>query len=462
MRNVAKRSFASLILAGILLLGLLGFIILYFVRGAEWAVFPGSPHVYTGGNLDSGIITDRSGTVLLDSTDGRSYAQDAALRTATLHLLGDREGYIAAPLLGRFADELVGYSPISGTYNLSGKNSTAKLTISGEVQTEALAQLAGRSGSIGVYNYKTGEILCAVSSPSYDPDNVPDIAGDTTGAYDGVYVNRFFNASFVPGSIFKLITAAAALENLPDLEERTFQCSGSFSVQGDDVNCNNIHGTIDFKTALAKSCNVVFGELALELGREKLTEYAEKLGVTERFPVDGFKTQAGFFDLSDAPEVDVAWAGIGQYTDLINPCGYLRLMGVIAGGGEAAEPYLMEQVDAKKLTASYHAATRRTGRLLEQDTCRTLTRMMRNNVVNTYGTAAFPDLEVCAKSGTAELGGGLLPHATFAGFIADEDYPLAFIVVVENAGSGSEVCTSIAGTVLRQCVEVLDEERFSE
>ena len=134
----------------------------------------------------------------------------------------------------------------------------------------------------------------------------------------------------------------------------------------------------------------------------------------------------------------------------------------IAGGGEAAEPYLMEQVDAKKLTASYHAATRRTGRLLEQDTCRTLTRMMRNNVVNTYGTAAFPDLEVCAKSGTAELGGGLLPHATFAGFIADEDYPLAFIVVVENAGSGSEVCTSIAGTVLRQCVEVLDEERFSE
>ena len=195
MRNVAKRSFAALILAGVLLLGLLGFLVLYFVKGAAWAVFPGSPHVYTGGNLDSGVITDRSGVVLLDSTDGRSYAQDPALRKATLHLLGDREGYIAAPLLGKYADELVGYSPISGTYSLSGQNSTAKLTISAEAQAAALEQLAGRSGSVGVYNYKTGEILCAASSPTYDPDNVPDIAGDTTGAYDGVYVNRFFNAS---------------------------------------------------------------------------------------------------------------------------------------------------------------------------------------------------------------------------------------------------------------------------
>lgn len=460
MRNVAKRSLASLILAGILLLGLLAFVILYFVKGAEWAVFPGSPHVYTAGNLDSGIITDRSGTVLLDSTDGRSYAQDASLRMATLHLLGDREGYIAAPLLGKFADEMVGYSPVSGTYNLSGKHSSAKLTISGEVQTAALEQLAGRPGSIGVYNYRTGEILCAVSSPTYDPDNVPDIAGDTTGAYDGVYVNRFFNASFVPGSIFKLVTAAAALENLPDVESRTFQCGGSFDVEGDTVNCMGVHGQIDFKTALAKSCNVVFGELALELGPETLSEYAEKLGITERFSVDGFNTQAGFFDLTDAPRVDVAWAGIGQYTNLINPCGYLRLMGIIAGGGEAAEPYLMERVDAKKLTASYHASTRSTGRLLEKETCRVLTGMMRNNVVSAYGTAPFPDLEVCAKSGTAELGGGILPHATFAGFIADEDYPLAFIVVVENAGSGSEVCASIAGTVLHRCVDVLDGERF--
>ena len=74
--------------------------------------------------------------------------------------------------------------------------------------------------------------LCAVSSPNYDPDQVPDFDIDTSDAYRGVYVNRFFNAAFVPGSIFKLVTAAAALENIPDLEQQTFQCSGSFQVQG--------------------------------------------------------------------------------------------------------------------------------------------------------------------------------------------------------------------------------------
>ncbi len=459
MKKVANRTVAALVLAAALTLGVLASAVLYFVRGGDWAVFPGSPHVYSGGNLNSGVVTDRGGTVLLDSTEGRVYADSEPVRRATLHLLGDREGYIAAPLLGEYADQLVGYSPISGTYSLSGKTSTARLTVSAEVQTAALEALAGRAGTVGVYNYETGEILCAVSSPTYDPDNVPDIAGDTTGAYNGVYVNRFFNAAFTPGSIFKLVTTAAALETVPEIEQQRFQCDGAFDVEGDAVTCSGVHGSIDLETALAKSCNVTFGQLALQLGPETLTEYAERLGVTASFEVDGYETMPGSFDLTDAPDVDVAWSGIGQYTDLINPCGYLRLMGVIAGGGRAAEPYLMAEVDSRKLTSSYRASTRRTEQLLEPETCERLAEMMRNNVVSVYGAGNFPDLEVCAKSGTAEVGEGLTPHATFAGFVRDDRYPLAFIVVAENAGSGSAVCASIAGTVLKTCVQVLDAEQ---
>ncbi len=459
MKNVAKRSYAALVLAAVLAAGLLGLTILYFVKGGDWVIYPGSPHVYTAGNLNSGVITDRNGTVLLDSIEGRVYASDAALRKATLHLLGDREGNIAAPLLGRYAGAMVGYSPISGIYNLSGRNSTGRLTISAEVQKTALEQLAGRPGAVGVYNYVTGELLCAATSPTYDPDNVPDIANDASGAYDGVYINRFFNAAFTPGSIFKLVTAAAALENIPDVSERSFQCDGAFEAGGSTIRCNGVHGQIDLATGLAKSCNVVFGQLALELGPETLSSYAKKLGICDSFRVDGYSTMEGHFDLQDASEAGVAWAGIGQYTDLVNPCGYLRLMGVIAGGGEAAEPYLMERVESRKPTAGYRALHRRTRRLLEEDTCQTLTELMRNNVLTTYGTAPFPDLYVCAKSGTAEVGGEQLPHATFAGFLSDPDYPLAFIVVVENAGSGSEVCASIAGAVLKTCVQELDTAR---
>ncbi len=457
MKKVSNRSVAALLLAAVLVVGMAVFVISYLVRGGEWAVFPGSPHVYSGGNLNSGVITDRSGVVLLDSTDGRVYAEDAEVRKATLHLLGDREGYIAAPLLSEYADALVGYDFLSGTYSLSGKISTAQLTISARVQAAALAALGGRAGTVGVYNYETGEILCAVSSPAYDPDHVPDIAGDLSGAYIGVYVNRVSHGPFVPGSIFKLLTAAAALEQIPDIGQQTFSCSGSFSVEGDTVACNGVHGTINLETALAKSCNVAFGQIALQLGPELLTEYAEKLGITESFFVDGYQTARGNFDLTDAAQVDLAWSGIGQYTDLINPCGYMRLMGIVAGGGSAAEPYLMEQVDSRKMTSDYHASRSMTEQLLQPQTCERLAEMMRNNVVSVYGAGNFPDLYVCAKSGTAEVGGDLTPHATFAGFVQEEAYPLAFIVVVENAGSGSSVCASIAGAVLRECVSVLDE-----
>ncbi len=457
MKKVAKRTVAALVLAAALVLGLGAFLIQYLIRGDDWAVFPGNPHTYTGANLNSGILTDRSGTVVLDATDGRTYAADAGVRTAMLHLLGDREGYIAAPLLGHYADALVGYDFLSGTYSLSGRASTGVLTVSAQVQATALEALDGRAGAVGVYNYETGEILCAVSSPSYDPDNVPDIAGDTTGAYTGVYVNRFFNATLTPGSIFKIVTAAAAIETMPDIWQRTFSCSGAFDVEGDTVRCNGVHGTVDLAGAMAHSCNVAFGQLALELGPEVLTDYAERLGVTSSFSVDGYETAAGHFDLSDAAQVDVAWAGIGQYTDLVNPCGYLRMLGAIAAGGQGAEPYLMASVDSRKATASYTARTERTEALLEPETCEALANLLHNNVVRTYGEGNFPGLYVCAKSGTAEVDGEM-PHATFAGFVLDEAYPLAFLVMVENAGAGSGIGRSVASQVLAACVQVLDGE----
>jgi len=458
VKKVANRSIAALILAGILLLGLALFVAEFLVKGDDWVTFSGSPHVYSGGNLNSGVITDRDGVVLLDSTDGRKYAKDAAVRKATLHLLGDREGYIAAPVLKEYADSLVGYDFLTGVYSLTGKTSTAKLTISSKVETTALAALKGRSGTVGVYNYKTGEILCAVSSPTYDPDDVPDIKNDTSGAYEGVYVNRFFGATFTPGSIFKLVTSAAALETIKDVEKQTFDCTGSCDVEGDTIVCSGTHGKVNLKSALAHSCNVAFGKLSLELGPDVLTRYVKKLGLTDSLVVDGIHTMAGHYDLTKAPDIDVAWSGIGQYTDLVNPCAYMRFMGVIAGGGKAAEPYLMAQVRSKKLTSGYRAATRYTDQLLQADTCEKLAEMMHNNVETVYGAGKFPDLYVCAKSGTAEVGGEEMPHATFAGFIRDDKYPLAFIVVAENSGSGSAVCASIAGAVLKECVAVMDKE----
>ena len=454
MKKVSGRAIFPLILAIVLLAGTVLLCVRYFVKAGEWVTFSGSPHVYTGVNLDGGVVTDRDGTLLLDSTDGRTYSADAVTRTATMHLLGDRYGYIQAPLLGSFADDMIGFDKINGLYGAEGTEANAALTLSAAAQTAAYQALGNYHGTVGVYNYKTGEILCAVTSPSYDPDNMPDVDADTSGAYDGVYVNRFFQAAYTPGSIFKIVTLAAAIETVPDWENLTFTCEGKTIIGGQEIICEGVHGTITLKQALAHSCNVAFGELAGKVGTKALMEYAEKLGLSESFECDGIPVKAGTVDLKDADAGDLAWAGIGQYTDQVNALTFMRAMGRIAGGGTGAEPYLMAKITRGEKTA-YEAKTETSSRALKAETAAKLTEYLRNNVATMYGDGQFGGLNVCAKSGTAEHEGETA-DAMFAGFCVDENCPLAFVVFVENGGSGSAVAAPIAAKVLQVCAAAIN------
>lgn len=455
MNRVARRSTIALLLAVILVGGMLFFMAEFFLKADDWSVFPGNPHVYVGTNIDCGKILDADGNLILDAQESRVYAEDYATRLAMLHWLGDRDGYISAPAISEYSEEMVGYDILNGLYSYSGTGGEARLTLSSQVQKAALDAMGSYKGTVAVYNYKTGEIICAVSTPTYDPDNVPDIQGDTTGTYEGVYLNRFTQVSYVPGSIFKIITTAAALEMDEGCLDLRFTCEGSYAVEGDRVTCEHTHGTIDLKTALAKSCNCYFAQLVLYLGSDTLEKYVEQFQVTEPVSFDGITTASGTFDLSEAARLEIAWSGIGQYTDLINPCRFMTVMGAIAGGGEGALPYVVSSV-TNGLTGNYKAKTETTGRIMDRDTAQTLTELMRNNVTNIYGDSYFPGLNVCGKSGTAQLGGGLMPNATFAGFVADEEYPLAFVVVVENGGSGSEICVPILSKVLCASKEWMD------
>ena len=454
MKKVSGRAIFPLILAIVLLAGTVLLCVRYFVKADEWVTFSGSPHVYTGVNLDGGVVTDRDGTLLLDSTDGRTYSADAVTRTATMHLLGDRYGYIQAPLLGSFADDMIGFDKINGLYGAEGTEANAALTLSAAAQTAAYQALGNYHGTVGVYNYKTGEILCAVTSPSYDPDNMPDVDADTSGAYDGVYVNRFFQAAYTPGSIFKIVTLAAAIETVPDWENLTFTCEGKTIIGGQEIICEGVHGTITLKQALAHSCNVAFGELAGKVGTKALMEYAEKLGLSESFECDGIPVKAGTVDLKDADAGDLAWAGIGQYTDQVNALTFMRAMGRIAGGGTGAEPYLMAKITRGEKTA-YEAKTETSSRALKAETAAKMTEYLRNNVATIYGDGQFSGLNVCAKSGTAEHEGETA-DAMFAGFCVDENCPLAFVVFVENGGSGSAVAAPIAAKVLQVCAAAIN------
>lgn len=458
MKSIANRTWFALILAFVLLFGVLTFVIRYFLYADRWVSFTGSPHVYTNGRLDTGEIVDRSGEVLYSSHADQLYADSAQTRRACLHLLGDKAGNIPPRILRAYASKLFGYDKLNGTAAMERKDGELRLTVSAQVQSVALQAMNGRKGAVGVYNYKTGELLCALSSPSFDPLDPPDLETENEdGAWDGVYIYRFFHASYTPGSIFKLTTLAAALEQDPALAEERFTCQGERIINGERITCPKAHGEQSLSEALANSCNCVFAEISLRTGREALTEQAERIRLTENLKLDGITTVRGSFDLSEAEDNDLAWAGIGQYTDLINPCQYMVYMGAIAGGGRAAEPYLVSGAECGG-RQTYTAERAQTPEMLSADTARTLRKLMRYNVEHMYGAVDLPGLEVCAKSGTAEVGSDA-NTATFAGFIAEEDYPLAFIVIVEEGGAGSSVAAPVARSVLEACMNVLDGER---
>lgn len=452
MNRIAMRSGAIWVLVGVLLCGLSLFCVEYYLHGDEWVMTQGSPHVYNSINIGTGVITDRDGVLLLDTTKNRTYGATKELRSSVVHWLGDREGFINAPAVVTYAEEMAGYSPVTGLYSYSGPG-VAQLTISADVQTAALKAMGEYKGTVAVYNYKTGEILCAVTTPSYDPDNIPMI-DEEDSRFEGIYMNRFTQSVYIPGSIFKIVTTAAALEEIDYIREQTFVCTGRYEYGSKAVTCEHIHGELDFDSALAQSCNCAFAQIVNQLGAAKLEKYVRKYKITEPVSFDGITTAAGNFDLSNASALEIAWSGIGQHLNQVNPCRYLTFLGTVANNGVEILPHIVKEVRSNG-HITYKAEPQNGGQILPEETAQELQRMMRNNVIEKYGVENFPELTVCAKTGTAQVGGDQKSNAMFTGFITDEDFPLAFIVAVEDGGYGRQVCIPILTEILEVCMKIM-------
>ncbi len=443
MHKIRRRALVVVALVLLLCAGLCVYIVSYLRDGASWVSLPSNRHLYKNGELILGTVTDRDGTVLAETSDGvRHYAEDETVRRAMLHLVGDTAGKIGTGAQTKFSSLLSGFSPITGLYFAEDSSTVLQLSADSKIAAAAYRALGDYNGAVICYNYKTGAILCAVSKPGYDPENVPEDL-ETSSAYAGAYLNRCFSASYTPGSIMKVVTAAAALETVPDILLRTFTCEGSIVIDGRRINCQGTHGTIDMKTALARSCNCAFAEIALLVGGDTLAEYAEAYGLVSSFDIEGIRVAAGSFTAYPDGSAELAWSGIGQSTDLAVPAAWMRLAGAIANGGIAVTPHLLAD------------STSSSERIMKAETARTLASWMRNNTAAVYGDASFPKElygHVCAKSGTAQLDSAE-SHSWFFGFVDDDRYPCAFAVIAENAGAGSGVAKSVAAALLEAVVE---------
>lgn len=427
MRKLKRRAVSILLIAVLIIAGLGVFSARLYNDGGAWAAFKGNGNVYSSGRLKAGSLLSREGEALLHFTkDGSEYSEDADTRMSTVHVLGDKYGNISGGTASLYRDELIYYSLVNGVYTEEGE--IVRLSVSAELSKAALLALDGRNGAIGVVNYKTGEILCMVSAPTFDPE------GDGTDVTDGAYLNKFISSGFTPGSVFKLVTLTAAIETIPDLYDRSFHCDGACEVDGVKITCTHAHGDMKIEDALAESCNCTFAALAAELGADTMADYAKRLGITESFTIDGARVTAGKYE---GEGEFLPWSGVGQGKDLVVPASMLRLVSAVANDGLVPElSYKYGGLGAER-------------RLIQTDTAQKLALMMSYSVAKTYGRENFLGLSIAAKSGTAEVGGGREPNAWFVGFSTDESFPVAFVVMIENGGSGTYSAGRVANAVLQ-------------
>ena len=420
------------------------FLVRYKSDGAAWAAFASNDHTNSDGVMIAGQVRDRNGILLLSTENGeRVYPDDWTTRVATLHAVGDPNGYIGGSAVSLFQKQLMGYSMLNGVYSLNGEGRDVYLTIDAELNKVAWQALDGRDGCVAVMNYITGEILVMVSSPSFDPANPPE---------DPYYLNNFLSGLYPPGSIFKVLTAQAALETLPDIHDYHYTCTGSQEYDGGTITCQEAHGELDFYQALAVSCNCAFADLAQKIGGETLAAYAKKAGLTADLEINGFPLVSGDFAIAPTGSMELGWSGVGQYQTLITPYAMLRYISAIANGGKAVEANLLKKVTTAGGIPTKITLVHDTTRIMSETVAAELKEMLANNVRVKYGVDRFPGLPLCAKSGTAEVATGASPHAWFTGFLNSEEYPYAFIVLVENGGSGSTVAGEVANKVLQAAV----------
>jgi penicillin-binding protein 2 len=316
------------------------------------------------------------------------------------------------------------------------------LTIDLDIQRAAEAAMAGHNGAVVALDPNTGDILAMVSAPSFDL-NAP---GGARSEF-----NRAVRGQYPPGSVFKIITAAAGLEDGKINPNTYFYCDGAY--QG--IRCwkHDGHGAQDLVNALAHSCNVYFMHTAERLGADELAKMARRFGLDQSVDIDGVLTgKAGVVpNPAWAKRVmhrawepgDTLQMGMGQSSLTVTPLQSAFVAAAIANGGHLVRPRLIQRIGDKTQPTQPPTPLG-----LKAETLRWIERGLRAVVVEGTAKQLDASLQIAGKTGTAQNPGGA-DHAWFVGYAPANHPTIAIAVLVEQGGHGGVVAAPIAEAIIR-------------
>ncbi|EDT71101.1 stage V sporulation protein D [Clostridium perfringens] len=351
------------------------------------------------------------------------------------------------------------YSETSFTPPVDGKDMT--LTIDENIQyfvekvaEDALNKHNADSVSIAVMNPNNGEILGMVNKPGFNPNNPYEGSEafkgkDESAKLQNMWRNTIVSDAFEPGSIFKIITSIAAIEENIAGKDEVYYCDGSLNVAGKNIKCwkPGGHGVQNFNQTLENSCNVAFMEMGAKLGAEKLNEYIKLFGFGTQSGIDLPGEATGIVkNVEDISAVDLATISFGQ-TNTMNGIQFMTALNAVANGGDLIQPHIMKELSHKddngtKIIDEVFVPKIQENIVDEKSTMR-VKEALESTVSNgSSKDAGIEGIKVAGKTGTAEkvdpetgtYGAGYI--ASFAGFAPYDNPQVSLIVIIDNPKNG--------------------------
>jgi peptidoglycan glycosyltransferase len=429
-----------------------------------------------------GRIMDRTGVVLATN---RKDANGEQYRVYAGRAISQVVGYASsiygrAGLEKRYDAELTGLAgdPLSDALAKFGADrydpKDLTLSLSYDLQKAAVAALGKHRGAIVMLDPQTGEVLALASTPTYDASTIgnPSTARAAFAALQAdpaqPLLPRATLGRYVPGSVFKIVTAVAALGSGPITPQTTYKQQPGAEKDGLLVDGFRVHDghhpqtgstPLDLVAATEVSCNIYYALTGLQTGGAALVDYARRMGFGAPLPFDlptavsqvtnGDGSQPGGF----TDDVELANAAYGQAEVFVTPLQMALVASTVANDGELMQPRLVTAMTGRAGTRAI--GPRSTGRIISVSNARAINAAMVQAVEGQLGRqfttgAAVPGVTTAGKSGTAELGGTGEPHSWFIGFAPANDPKVAIAVVVEQAGRGGAVAAPIAGDLMTQ------------
>lgn len=441
------------------------------IKASEYQDMPSNNHTINKARfIKRGSIITADGLTLAESiqqADG-TYERSYPNGNLAAHVVGYySQQYGTMGIENTQNDTLTGSKDYSSWQNalnslagISEPGNSVQLTIDSRIQRAAEQALAGRVGAIVALDPRNGAVLAWASAPTFDNTNIQAAieAANASGGADTSMYDRATLALYTPGSTFKVLTLASALENGLATLDTTYDSPGRMEIGGADVVSigERGHGKISLAKAFALSSNTVFGQVADGLGAEKLVATARAFGYGQQLGLD-FTTAASVMpNPEEMTEWELAWAGAGQPVGQGHTPGpqatvmqNALMAATIANNGIAMNPYVVSQILAPDGTVLKTTRGRSLGQAVSSGTAAQVKQAMLDVVQNGTGSAAaIAGVKVAGKTGTAETNNANA-NSTFVGFAPYDTPTVAIAVVIEQNAKGEESAAAVGGQVLR-------------